>query len=69
MNEGRTYPNLKRIQAVSLKIAIDVAKYAFENNHCHVYPVPESISEFIESKVYKTDYEDSVRTNWSWPKL
>ncbi len=55
MNEGRTYPNLARIQTVSLKIAIDVATYAFERNLCHVYPVPESIGSFIESKVYKTD--------------
>jgi malate dehydrogenase (oxaloacetate-decarboxylating)(NADP+) len=69
MSEGRTYPNLNRIQAVSLKIAIDVATYAFEHDLCHVYPKPESIEDFIQSQVYKYDYSDSIRTNWSWPKL
>lgn len=69
MNEGRTYPKLNRIQTVSLKIAVDVAKYALENNYCHMYPVPESLSDYIESQVYKTNYEESLRANWSWPKL
>lgn len=66
MNEGRAYPNLSRIQTVSLRIAIDVAKYALENGHCHMYPLPESLSDMIENEVYKTDYEESLHNVWSW---
>lgn len=56
LNEGRVYPNLNRIQAVSLQIAIDVAKYAFKNNLSSMNQIPESIEEFVKSKVYNTDY-------------
>ena len=64
MDEGRVYPNLSRIQTVSIAIAIDVAKYAFSNNLCHVYPVPKSIDELILSKVYHPEYTNSLKANW-----
>lgn len=54
--EGRVYPNLSRIQTVSLKIAIDVAKYALKKNLCHLYPIPDSIEDHIKSQVYNPDY-------------
>lgn len=69
MNEGRVYPNLSRIQTVSLQIAIDTAKYAFAQNLCHVYPLPESIEEHIESQVYHTGYQCSMKATWEYPKL
>lgn len=69
MDEGRVYPNLNRIQEVSLQIAIDTAKYAFERDLCHVYPKPSSIRELIKSKVYDCDYQDSLKPTWDYPKL
>lgn len=54
--EGRVYPNLSRIQTVSLKIAIDVAKYALKKNLCHLYPIPDSIEDHIKSQVYNPEY-------------
>lgn len=69
LNEGRVYPNLNRIQAVSLEIAISVGQYALSKNLCHLHPVPESIPELVKSQVYKPCYQSAMKTNWSWPKL
>ena len=69
LDEGRVYPNLNRIQVVSLAIAIDIAKYAMKKDLCHLYPTPDSIVELITSKVYKTSYEKALKTTWEWPKF
>lgn len=69
LDEGRVYPNLNRIQAVSLAIAIDIATYAMKKDLCHLYPTPDSIVELITSKVYKTSYEKVLKTTWEWPKF
>ena len=58
LDEGRVYPNLKRIQNVSMGIAVDVATYAVSKNLCHLDPQPTSISDYIASKVYLTNYEN-----------
>jgi malate dehydrogenase (oxaloacetate-decarboxylating)(NADP+) len=57
MSEGRVFPNLNRIQAVSLKIAVDVSKYALSKNLCHLDSMPDSVEEFIKTHCYKTDYD------------
>ena len=64
LDEGRVYPNLNRIQAVSLQIAVDVSKYALSKNLCHLYPIPESIEEHIKKQVYQTAYKDSLKAVW-----
>jgi len=69
LNEGRVFPNLNRIQEVSLQIAIDVGKFALEKGLCHLHPAPESIAELVKSQVYEPVYRDAIRTNWAWPKL
>lgn len=69
--EGRVYPNLNRIQEVSLGIAVDVGKYALEKNLCHLHPAPKSedIEALIKSQVYDPAYSSALNTNWAWPKL
>jgi len=69
LKEGRVYPNLNRIQEVSLAIAVDVGKYAFDKNLCHLHPAPSSISELVKSQVYSPVYSSALNTNWTWPKL
>ncbi len=69
LDEGRVYPNLNRIQKVSLQIAIDVANYAHEKKLCHVYPEPDSYEEHIKHQVYSTNYNNSLKPNWSNSKL
>lgn len=69
LTEGRMFPNLNRIQEVSLKIAEDVGKYALEKGLCHLHPSPESVSDLIKSNVYEPVYGNALKTNWAWPKL
>lgn len=69
LNEGRVFPNLNRIQEVSLAIAVDVGQYALEKNLCHLHPAPSSIKELIQSQVYNPVYSSALNTNWTWPKL
>lgn len=69
LNEGRMFPNLNRIQEVSLKIAIDVGKFALAKNLCHLHPSPDSIEELIKSQVYEPVYSNAIKSNWAWPKL
>lgn len=69
LDEGRVYPNLNRIQEVSLGIATDVGKYALEKGLCHLHPSPESIGDLIKSHVYEPVYSSALKTNWTWPKL
>jgi hypothetical protein len=71
LEEGRVYPNLNRIQEVSLAIAVDVGKYALSKNLCHLHPAPapEQIAEIIKSQVYNPVYTNALNTNWAWPKL
>ena len=57
LDEGRVYPNLKRIQDVSVDIAVDVATYAMSKNLCQLNPKPASLRDFIASKVYLTSYD------------
>lgn len=56
LDEGRVYPNFKRIQQVSLKIAIDLAKYAYDNNLCDKKSYPESIEDHLNKVIYNTNY-------------
>ncbi len=69
LNEGRVYPNLDRIQEVSLAIAVEVGKYASEKSLCNIYPFPESIENHLKSVIYNTNYTDSLKFNWDFPKL
>lgn len=69
LDEGRVYPNLNRIQEVSLAIAVDVGKYAASKNLCHLHPTPESIVDLVKSHVYTPVYSSALKSNWSWPKL
>jgi malate dehydrogenase (oxaloacetate-decarboxylating)(NADP+) len=65
LEEGRVYPNLSRIQSVELQIAIDVAKYAFDKGLTHIYPSPESIDDWVKSKVYTSEYANALKQEWS----
>ena len=69
LDEGRVYPNLNRIQEVSLAIAVEVGKYAASKNLCHLHPTPESIVDLVKSHVYTPVYSSALKANWSWPKL
>lgn len=59
LDVGLIYPPQKEILSVSLKVATKVAEYIFDNNLAHVEK-PQNIEEFINSKAYKPEYDDSL---------
>lgn len=66
--EGRLYPPLSNIQAVSSTMAVKVAEYAFKNGMASVYPEPEDKRSLIKSLIYSTDYDDFVLDAYTWPE-
>lgn len=62
MDEGRVYPHLERIQSVSLKIAIDVAKHA---DAAGVLELPDkslSIEETLQKNIYDPSYVETTQS-------
>jgi len=53
--DGRIYPKLDRIRAISEYVAIQVAKVAFEQGLAQI-PRPESIEDYIHSLMYRPEY-------------
>nr|XP_033322414.1 NADP-dependent malic enzyme isoform X1 [Megalopta genalis]XP_033322415.1 NADP-dependent malic enzyme isoform X2 [Megalopta genalis]XP_033322421.1 NADP-dependent malic enzyme isoform X7 [Megalopta genalis] len=68
LDSGNLYPPLQDIQKCSLKIAVEVAKYAYENKLASVYPEPKDLKEFIEAQLYDTCYKPSVPPVYAWPQ-
>jgi hypothetical protein len=56
IEEGRVFPNLGRIQQVSFQLAIDLAKYAYDNNLCDRKLFPKSIRDHLKMIIYNTNY-------------
>ena len=55
IERGSVYPPLKRIRAVSAKIAVAVAEIAFEQGIASI-PRPEDLAAFIRSRMYTPVY-------------
>jgi len=58
--EGRVYPSLRRIQEVSLAIAVAVAEVAFANN-LNTHSRPEDLPGFIRSQMFQPEYPDYTK--------
>ncbi|PVD29312.1 hypothetical protein C0Q70_11909 [Pomacea canaliculata] len=68
LEEGRVYPPLSSIQSVSLKIATDIATFAYKNRLALHIPEPENLEKFIRSLRYSTDYESYAPDIYEWPE-
>ena len=58
--EGRIYPSLKRINEVSIKIAVAVAEEVYASKLTD-QPRPANLTEFISSKMFKPEYQDYAK--------
>jgi malate dehydrogenase (oxaloacetate-decarboxylating)(NADP+) len=56
--EGRIYPSLKRINEVSLKIAVAVAEEVFDSQLTDQPRPEEDMTEFIAAHMFKPEYLD-----------
>ncbi|XP_042905671.1 NADP-dependent malic enzyme, mitochondrial-like [Parasteatoda tepidariorum] len=57
MSEGRVYPPISAIKHVSLAIAVEVAKFLFQEGLATYEPKPDDMEEFLISKQYIYDYD------------
>ena len=55
---GRIYPPLSSVRDCSIKIAIQVAKDAFENGTASTYPKPNDIEAFIMDQLFDYNYDN-----------
>lgn len=66
---GSLYPPLETIRDCSVKIAIEVMTYAYENGLASVRPEPQNKEEFIRSQMYDLSYPSALPVTYPWPKL
>ena len=59
LSRGRLYPPLKIIRDISFKIAVNVAKVAFENKIARL-PCPENLEECVRAAMFQPDYPSYV---------
>ena len=57
--QGRLYPSLVKIREISCKIAVNVAKQAFENHIARV-PQPENLEKCVQESVFIPTYKSYV---------
>ncbi|KAL0275084.1 UNVERIFIED_CONTAM: hypothetical protein PYX00_003057 [Menopon gallinae] len=67
LEKGSLYPPLSSIRECSVKIATDIANYAYENGLATYYPEPASKRAFIESFMYNHNYESVLPSTYTWP--
>ncbi|CAF1091184.1 unnamed protein product, partial [Adineta steineri] len=63
---GLVYPPIEKIRDVSRKIAVVLAEYAYEKNIASLYPKPNHLEKFIQTKQYTVEYQDILPARWSW---
>lgn len=68
LSEGRLYPSLTTIRDVSLKLAVKIMEYAYENNMATLCPEPSDKQAYLHSLIYSTDYEEFSVDSYRWPE-
>lgn len=64
---GRVYPHLDDIREVSVKIAVKVAEYAYQEKTASVKPEPKNMEQFIRERLYDYRYLPALRQSYQWP--
>lgn len=63
---GRIYPSLAELKEVSVHIAIEVAKMAYDEGLASVYPQPKDLSKHVHNQMYSYYYESAMPVVWDW---
>lgn len=61
------FPRLQDIREISIKIAIEIANYAYEIGTARLYPRPEDMEKYIRSQIYSTHYDELINATYDWP--
>ena len=59
LDKGRLFPSLSKIRSISLEIAVNVAKVAFDKGLAQV-PHPEDLEECVTESMFKPEYKTYV---------
>ncbi|GAU98022.1 hypothetical protein RvY_09226 [Ramazzottius varieornatus] len=68
LEQGRLYPPLSNIRAVSLRIAVETINEAFEDGSASIDPKPQDVEEFVKSKMYDYKYDSFLPIMYDWPE-
>ncbi|XP_030025871.1 NADP-dependent malic enzyme [Manduca sexta] len=63
---GRIYPSLAEVKEVSVAIAIEVAKTAYDEGLASVYPEPKDLTKHVQNQMYSYYYESAMPIVWDW---
>ncbi|XP_050562736.1 NADP-dependent malic enzyme-like isoform X3 [Spodoptera frugiperda] len=64
---GRIYPSLAELKEVSVNIAIEVAKMAYDEGLGSLYPMPRDFKKHIKRFQYMFKYATHLPDRYSWP--
>lgn len=71
IQRGQVYPDLERIQDVSVKVAADVMDYVYSastnESIASFLPEPANKIEHIKQRMYSTDYPNLLPAVYGWP--
>ncbi|XP_072462125.1 NAD-dependent malic enzyme, mitochondrial isoform X2 [Notamacropus eugenii] len=67
--QGRLYPRLSNIQEVSINIAIKITEYLYAKKMAFRYPEPENKTEYVRSKIWRSDYDCLLPDVYEWPEF
>ncbi|XP_062525095.1 NADP-dependent malic enzyme isoform X3 [Bombyx mori] len=65
---GRIYPPLKDIKAVSISIAVELAKFTYSTGLATALPEPKDFKAYIEQHLYTLKYASYLPTFYKYPK-
>lgn len=68
IKQGRVYPPLTEINEISVKIAIEIANYAYKTGMASMYPEPNDKEDYIRSMLYNFEYNTYKPDVYDWPE-
>ncbi|KFB37911.1 AGAP000184-PB-like protein [Anopheles sinensis] len=69
LERGSLYPPLERIKDCSIKIAVRVMEYAYENGLATTRPEPQDKEAFVLTQMYDAGNKSALPVTYPWPKL
>lgn len=69
LDRGSLYPPLDAVREVSMRIAENVTKCAYDKGLASTYPEPVDKRKWLEDQLYKFNYQSSMPVTWPWPRM
>ncbi|KHJ90023.1 malic enzyme, NAD binding domain protein [Oesophagostomum dentatum] len=66
--QAELYPKLEDIRELSVKIALDIGNFLYDNNLSTLHPKPEDMELFIRQQVYSNEYDPMIEDAYDGPE-